>query len=100
MSFRYRKMSIRTSGGKTNDLMAHHISIAKDYLGSSFVLSMIIIWSFISQSRSSNCPLLRSSTDDTGILFVNKTIIETNALIVHCQWLIVGSSYQVWKTIV
>ncbi len=45
---------------------------------------------------SSNCPLLRSFMNDTGMLFVNKTtmMIGTESTI-NCQWLVVSSVRQV-----
>ncbi|CAM4759476.1 unnamed protein product [Rotaria magnacalcarata] len=44
-----------------------------------------------------NCPLLRSFMNDTGVLVFNKTTTTTTAnteSIIHCQWLVVGSSQQ------
>ncbi len=43
----------------------------------------------------SNCPLLRSFTDHSGSLLVNKTVMMYTGLPVHCQWLVASSSHQV-----
>lgn len=45
--------------------------------------------------RSSNCPLLQSFINDTGILIVNKTSMIGIDASIHCQWLVVGSIRQV-----
>ncbi len=55
---------------------------------------MIIINS-IPIAVSSNCPLLSNFSNDTGILFVNKTAMIGTESTVHCQWLVVGSIRQV-----
>lgn len=45
--------------------------------------------------RSSNCPLLQSFINDTGMLIVNKTAMIGMESNIHCQWLVVSSIRQV-----
>jgi hypothetical protein len=52
---------------------------------------MVTIITCIQGILSFDCPLLRSFTDNSGVLIVNKTA----GLPVHCQWLIASSLQQV-----
>jgi hypothetical protein len=57
----------------------------------------MMIVNSISNVVLSNCPLLRSFMNDTGILFVNKTIMPNMESPIHCQWLVASSVHQVRK---
>ena len=48
----------------------------------------------------SDCPVIRSFTDDTGFLMVNKTLMRQTGLPMHCQWLIASSRQQVSSSLV
>jgi hypothetical protein len=61
------------------------------------VLVITIIITYIQGVILSNCPLLRSITDNSGFLFVNKTVMMYTEIPVHCQWLIASSPHQVIK---
>lgn len=65
------------------------------HLGKIFGLVMVTIINCIQNVISTNCPLLRSFTDNSGILFVNKTLMMYTEVPVHCQWLIASSAHQV-----
>ncbi len=68
------------------------------YLGKSLsFIMMIIIINSIPNVELSNCPLLRSFKNDTGSLFVNKTVMKNTESAIHCQWLLAGSEQQVIK---
>jgi len=67
------------------------------YLGKDLVLIMIIIINSIPSVVLSHCPLLRSFMNDTGTLFVNKTIMIDTVSTINCQWLLAGSPQQVIK---
>ncbi|CAF3545157.1 unnamed protein product [Adineta steineri] len=58
--------------------------------GKSLALIIIILVNTV----ISDCPLLRSFMNDTGILFVNKTTLTPFESTIHCQWLVVGSAHQ------
>ncbi|CAF3624692.1 unnamed protein product [Rotaria sp. Silwood1] len=55
---------------------------------------MIILINSIPTVVLFNCPLLRSFMNDTGLLAFNKTTMMNTESIIHCQWLVVGSSQQ------
>ncbi|CAF0846997.1 unnamed protein product [Rotaria sordida] len=55
---------------------------------------MIILINSIPAVVLSDCPLLRSFINDTGVLDFNKTTMMNTESIIHCQWLVVGSSHQ------
>lgn len=90
-------MSFGIPGGKRNRAAMDHSChrYCHDYLGSSFLLAIIILSSCIWTTQSSYCPLLNSYENNTGILYLNRTMISTTDFLIHCQWLIVGSSDQV-----
>ncbi len=67
------------------------------YLGKDLVLIMMIIINSIPSVVLSNCPLLHSFMNDTGTLFVNKTIMIATESTINCQWLLTGSPEQVIK---
>jgi hypothetical protein len=56
---------------------------------------MIILLTSLPNVILSNCPLLHSFMNDTGILRVNKTAMIQMESVVHCQWLVAGSSHKV-----
>lgn len=60
---------------------------------------MIMIYS-ISMVLSSNCPLLYSLTSHSGVLHVNKTVMMSTGLPVHCQWLIASTPPQVGQLMI
>jgi len=62
------------------------------------VLFLLFIIDSIRGFTQSNCPLLRTYRDNSGLLAVNKTVIVNNELPVHCQWLIASSFQQVIKS--
>ena len=66
-----------------------------EYLGKGFILVLTIVINSFQSVRSSNCPLLRSFTDHSGSLLVNKTAMMHTDSPVHCQWLIASPSHQV-----
>lgn len=69
------------------------------YSGKSLrVLFLLFIMDSVRGFTQSNCPLLRTYRDNSGLLAVNKTVIVNNELPVHCQWLIASSFQQVIKS--
>jgi len=89
-------MIVLLPSGKIIDFTSLHVFLS-GYLGKGLVLTMIIIINAISSVVVSNCPLLRSFMNDTGILSVNKTAMMNTESTIHCQWLLAGSAYQVIK---
>lgn len=65
---------------------------------------LFIVWILInslSNIQAINCPILRSFTNNTGILVFDKTSREqSRQLTSHCQWLVVSSLHQVIEYIV
>ena len=74
--------------------------IVIECLGKNLILMIVILFNSISTVLLSNCPLLRSFINDTGILIFNKTAMMNAESIIHCQWLVVGSLHQVIKILI
>jgi hypothetical protein len=89
-------MIVLLPGGKIIEIKSLHLSLS-GHLGKGLLLIIILIINSIPNVILSNCPLLHSFMNDTGILFVNKTTMMTTESTIHCQWLVAGSAYQVRK---
>jgi hypothetical protein len=68
---------------------------SRDYSDKCLLIMIILLINSIPIAVSSNCPLLHSFMNDTGILMVNKTAMIGMESTIHCQWLVVGSIRQV-----
>lgn len=64
-------------------------------LGKNLIFMIIILINSISTVVLSDCPLLNSFINDTGLLILDKTTMINTESFIHCQWLVVGSSTQV-----
>ncbi|CAF1421392.1 unnamed protein product [Adineta steineri] len=62
--------------------------------GKAFLLIIVTIMNYIQGVILSNCPLLHSSTDNNGILIVNKSDMIYTKFPINCQWLIASSPHQ------
>ncbi len=70
--------------------------LSRDYSDKCLLIIItILLINSIPIAVSSNCPLLHSFMNDTGILMVNKTAMIGMESTIHCQWLVVGSIRQV-----
>ncbi|UJR31118.1 hypothetical protein I4U23_018626 [Adineta vaga] len=58
------------------------------------MLVVIVLINSLPNVILTDCPLLRSFINDTGILSVNKMILTHSESTIQCQWLIVGSTHQ------
>jgi hypothetical protein len=89
-------MIVLLAGGKNHCFYKFFSNVfLSGHLGRGLMLIMIILIYSIPIVVRSDCPLLSSFTNDTGVLFINKTTLIQTESIIHCQWLVIGSSYQV-----
>lgn len=83
------------SGGKI-DRVTNVIDLRCSHtLGQAVLLLLVTIFHGMPGVRLSKCPLLRSYTDTTGTLLVNKTTMMPTGSTLHCQWLVASSIHQV-----
>ena len=83
------------SGGKTDRVTNVIDLLFSKTLGQAVLLVLVTLINGMPGVRLSNCPLLRSYTDTTGILLVNKTAMMPTESTLHCQWLVASSIHQV-----
>lgn len=84
-----------SSGGKLVIVQSLRVSRCPASIGTRWLWLVFVTVMHIRGVLLSDCPVLRSFTDDTGFLLVNKTMMREIGQPIHCQWLIASSRNQV-----